>query len=598
MKNSWKKIAPHVFVFTADSCNVYLLRYGKRAIAIDFGTGVFLEHLSTIGVDQIEHVVLTHAHRDQCCGLYRRDQAVFLTHAPAGDRNLLDPTAQSAFWDQYQNNGCPPNYAAPRLPIADLQYDLSADSETQVGPALFCSIATPGHTRGALTYLVQWQGYDLAFCGDAVHAGATLHQPYHLEWDHWTPGGALDAWRGLERLGYCHFDMLLPAHGTPITRRAHAILQKTQKRLMDLARAKGSVCAGAKNRWLATTPLANGSSRVLPHLYHFGANSFLLLSARGEGFVVDPQLADIEQLPALMQTLGIERISATTATHYHSDHSDALNYVRQRFGAAVWLHPQVAAPIADRDTLDVPWLPKESVLADRRLPATGHFRWNEYRFAIRPFPGQTFWHCAFDAVIDERHVLFSGDNFQPPSRWNGTGGFCAFNGSRFGTGFGHSAQVALDLAPDIVCNGHGCIYPFSADHYRRILRWAKSAEQSVRALCPSANWLADYDPRALRLTPFVQSAKPGQTLDLQLVHNNHSQRPVNLSVHPVPPNGWTATPDLRRAHVAAQKERALHFVLRLPRTAAPGRHIFTVDAEIDGQLCAEACVALIDIADK
>jgi len=126
-------------------------------------------------------------------------------------------------------------------------------------------------------------------------------------------------------------------------------------------------------------------------------------------------------------------------------------------GARIWLHPWVAEPIADRSKYDVPWLPAKAVSADRLLPEEGNFRWRDYRFDIRPFPGQTWWHCAFDTQIDGSHVLFSGDNFQPPTRWNGTGGFCGYNGSHF-SGFARSAQIVLDMAPDLICNGHRCIY--------------------------------------------------------------------------------------------------------------------------------------------
>ena len=254
-------------------------------------------------------------------------------------------------------------------------------------------------------------------------------------------------------------------------------------------------------------PLACGAARVLPHLYHFGGNSYLLVSDRGEGLVVDPTLGSIGQLKPLMREIGLKNIGVATATHFHLDHSDALNLVRAQYNAAVWLNPWAAAPLKDRDLYDVPWLPFESIAADRLLPQEGAFRWREYRFAIRPFPGQTWWHCAFDAAIDGRHALFSGDNFQPPARWNGTGGFCAFNGSRFADRFTRSAQTALDIAPQIICNGHGNIYRFAAGHYRRILRWSAKAEKAVQDLCPSAAWLADYDCRALRWQPFVSRAR-------------------------------------------------------------------------------------------
>ena len=36
------------------------------------------------------------------------------------------------------------------------------------------------------------------------------------------------------------------------------------------------------------------------------------------------------------------------------DHSDGLNWVRDQFGAQVWLHPWVSEPLVDRNVMDVP----------------------------------------------------------------------------------------------------------------------------------------------------------------------------------------------------------------------------------------------------
>ena len=144
MAKRWTTLGRDLFLYR-DSCNVYLLRDGERAIAID------------LGVAAVDHVVLSHAHRDQLCGLYRGGRGDFAVHAPAGDRDLLMPCARADFWRHYQHNGCPSSYAAPRLPLADIAFDLAAESETLLGPA--------------------------RFCGDAVHAGGAVQQSYHLEWD-------------------------------------------------------------------------------------------------------------------------------------------------------------------------------------------------------------------------------------------------------------------------------------------------------------------------------------------------------------------------------------------------------------------------------
>lgn len=593
-EKSWQFLERDLFLFP-EACNVYLLRCGDRGLAIDFGSGRWLDHLEEVGVRQVEQVVLTHAHRDQCYGLYRRGTGPWEVHLPQGDARLLRAEGLREFWGTYQKAGCPSCYAAPCLPVANAQADMAPDAERRLGPARLCALSTPGHTPGALTYLVEWRGRHLAFCGDAVGVGGKIHQPFHLEWDHWTPGGVLAAWYGLERLSYCHFDWLLPSHGPPVTRGARACVRLAQQRLMALIRAKGSVCPGERNRWADLEPLECGAFRVLPHLYHFGANSFLLVSESGAGLVVDPFLADIDRLEPLLRELGIDRVEAATASHYHLDHSDGLNRVRDQWGAEVWLHPWVAAPIRDRDRYDVPWLPAAHVVPDHLWPERGKWHWREYCLEVHPFPGQTWWHCAFAAPIDGQWVLFSGDNFQPPSRWNGTGGFCAFNGSRFQEGFSRSAQLVLDLAPDLICNGHGCVYRFAASHYRRILRWSAQAERAVRDLCPSEEWLVDYDCRACCWEPFVSRARPGQKLELILVYHNHRAQEMGLKAAALLPAGWTAQPQERRARLRAGASRRMRLAVEIPRGAEPGRHLIAAEVEIDGRLLGEACVALVDI---
>jgi len=95
-------------------------------------------------------------------------------------------------------------------------------------------------------------------------------------------------------------------------------------------------------------------------------------------------------------------------------------------------------------------------------------------------------------TVDGKKVMFGGDSFQPASRWNGTGGFCAHNNSRFRNGFVPSARLALRWKPDILASGHRAFFRFTPSRFRRILKWAAFAEKAVRVLCPSGNLEADY----------------------------------------------------------------------------------------------------------
>ena len=61
------QISPNLYVLR-DTCNVYVLKDGDRAILIDFGSGHVLNLLGQIGVSKVEAVLHTHHHRDQCQG--------------------------------------------------------------------------------------------------------------------------------------------------------------------------------------------------------------------------------------------------------------------------------------------------------------------------------------------------------------------------------------------------------------------------------------------------------------------------------------------------------------------------------------------------
>jgi len=61
------EIRPGIFRWT-DTCNVYVVRDGTSAIVIDLGDGSVLDALGTIGVKEVDWVLFTHHHREQCQG--------------------------------------------------------------------------------------------------------------------------------------------------------------------------------------------------------------------------------------------------------------------------------------------------------------------------------------------------------------------------------------------------------------------------------------------------------------------------------------------------------------------------------------------------
>ena len=482
-----------------DTCNVYVVRDGPTAIAIDFGTGRWLEALPALGIRRLEHVFLTHHHADQCHGLQARPAWPFSVHAPAGEEAFLSPmgagerTAPGAKFGK----GCPSSYDVLPGGVAGVDYAAMGSYQQMFwGRRRLRFLLTPGHGPHASSVLLDHGGKQVVFCGDAVHAGGTLWQPYHLEWDHWLGTGALAAWEGVGRLRALPIDLLCPAHGPVIGQEIAATLETLAGRLMAFYEAKGNLSPGEPDLFLAPEHRASGARQVLDGLYQFGLNGYLLVAANNEALVIDPTLPDIPELEHLTAELAEAEgrsvaLTAAVATHYHSDHTDALPLLRERYGTTVWLHPEVAAPLRDVTRLDAPWLPAACIEPDRLLPADGTWEWNEHRFRVAHWPSQTWWHCLLMTTVAGRRVAFSGDFFNPTSRYNGTGGFCAHNRCRFREGYVASARRLIEWAPEVIAAGHGQYFAYRESKLRKIIAWAQRAEAAVTALCPSGD-LQDY----------------------------------------------------------------------------------------------------------
>ena len=474
-----------------DTCNVYVVVRGDRAYAIDFGSGAWMKRAAALKLPKISDVLLTHHHRDQCEGLQRVASRNFAVHAPAGEERFLDPDRVMQFWNTRRNSGNPASYDVVDRGIDAISYDMGGFADVFFGTERVRFLHTPGHGPNALTVLIDHHGEQIAFCGDAAHAGATIHQPYHLEWDHWTGSGALAAWEGVQRLANVRIDVLLPSHGPAITSARRTLLTLCDK-LLAFYSAKGNICPDEPDHYVVPTVNAGAWRQLLPNLYQFGVNGYLLRANDNSALIVDPYLGDTESLDALLAALPSVTITACTATHYHFDHLDAAPLLRERYGATFFLHPRVAAPLKKLGDIDAPWLTKTALRGDRAMPMRGKWRWNQYTFDVAPFGGQTWWHACFMTVVDGTKVFFGGDNFQPNSRWNGTGGFSSFNGSRFREGFEASAKLVQDWKPDLIMNGHNTYQRFHASQFRKIAAWSRRAEAAVKALCPSGDLERDY----------------------------------------------------------------------------------------------------------
>src|SRR5437588_4316098 len=99
-----QQLSPSLFRVN-DICNVYLIRRGERAILVDSGSGLVLEALERLGIKQVDWVIHTHFHRDQCDGTARLAASGAKVAVPRGEASYFADAG--GFW---RNRGIYDNY--------------------------------------------------------------------------------------------------------------------------------------------------------------------------------------------------------------------------------------------------------------------------------------------------------------------------------------------------------------------------------------------------------------------------------------------------------------------------------------------------------
>ena len=165
------------------SVNAYLVKTGDKLILVDAGTagnfgptlGQLTKSLAQAGYtpDQIDAVLITHAHVDHVGGLMDGDKMVF----PNATVYISKPEAE--FWFGAKSKGNIPEKLKGFYKFADASvspYIKAGKVKTfDYGEELFPGImplARPGHTPGHTFYMLTSKGEKLVFWGDVIHSAA------------------------------------------------------------------------------------------------------------------------------------------------------------------------------------------------------------------------------------------------------------------------------------------------------------------------------------------------------------------------------------------------------------------------------------------
>ncbi|MFT4171586.1 MAG: MBL fold metallo-hydrolase [Rhodocyclaceae bacterium] len=182
---------------TQTAVNGFLIHTGGHLVLIDTGAaqcfgptlGKIADNIRAAGYNpaDVDTVLLTHMHPDHLCGLLGADGQAAFTQA-----TVWAAKADADFWLSQQAADAAPEGARPFFKMAReaiAPYTAKAsfktfDTDAELLPGLK-ALATPGHTPGHSSYLLESRGQRLLIWGDIVHSHAVqfVHPEVSIEFD-------------------------------------------------------------------------------------------------------------------------------------------------------------------------------------------------------------------------------------------------------------------------------------------------------------------------------------------------------------------------------------------------------------------------------
>jgi glyoxylase-like metal-dependent hydrolase (beta-lactamase superfamily II) len=554
-----------------------------------------------------EWVLFTHHHPDQASAARHLVAAGAKAVVPAAERRYFEDAQR--VWDAADDRldhdyNCRPDLTTLRDSAPVALAVKGGDVHDWEG-LNFEVIETPGHTDGSVTYLVELHGQRVAFTGDLIYGPGQIHDMYSLQkafagmnGGYWGFGGAVeDVKASLDRVLERKPSLLIPSHGMVIRDPASAVAQLKQN-LDAVMENYLTTCAWRANK-------AEVNQKNMPALFEplppvpypkwcrdIAYTTKAIVADDKSVFLSDCGSAKvIEELQRLQKSREIGKIEGLWITHYHDDHTEAVNLARHRFGFPVYAQRELVDVLEHPRAYHLPCLFPESIHIDRILQDGETFQWKEFKLTAYFFPGQTLYHAGLLVERDGFKVFFTGDNFSNRS----ISDVCSQNRNFSGhdVGYEKCLRLLLETKPDILMAAHWGPLPVS--YVEKTIAYLQEREKLYAKLFPYDNVNFGLDPYWIRAYPFRQEALPGASVEIGVRVMNHAARAKKVSVALALQEGWKEKRSVAVAEIPARTEGRLGLSAIAPERSDRRRHVLGISAVVDGRPMGESAAAIVDL---
>ncbi len=632
-----RKISEHLYRFT-DTCNVYVVKDGETALLIDAGFGAVLDCLSEIGCRQVEWVLHTHHHRDQCWGDPKLTKAGARLAVPQYERHLFEKA--ELFWqtrrvfDNYDDRN---NFfsVAHDLPVSATLNDYE---EFAWHHYRFYVLPAKGHTQGSVVLLAQIDGRLVAFSGDLMVEGGKLYQLHAMEYCYGDMTGALFTLQSIQALrdalnGEVVAGRSFKAAGPPLGLPSHGEflqdplgdIDRLEKSLTQLASLGRGLRVGGRESIPEMLYLPEPRFvEISDHLLWGGSWTcsffYVVLSRSGKALFVDyghsfhPHMHTFadhnglevmrfveHHLKQLHQEYGVHTLDLVIPTHIHDDHTCGIPHLQRFYKTQCWALDTVAQVLADPAAwTSTPCTFHKPIRIDRVLQDGEQFDWEDYTFNIDFAPGQTEYHSVLSAEIDGQKVAFTGDNYfmqevlvsgkveQKPYQTT-----VLRNSFQLGM-HRRCIEVMNRVAPDLICPGHLGVWKCDEGALREYSNFIHRKERIFRQLVaqPSDQYI---DLFWARMMPYLAQVKPEEQLEYRLLLRNNFGTETTYQARLIAPDGWRTASEFAEVTIPADGTGDLILAATVPAAADGIRRLMTAEISIEGASQGPLVEALVTV---
>ena len=588
MEPRFSQLSEHLYIHHGH-VNTGILRDRNRALLIDPSGSTLQTTLVRLGINQIEHILFTHHHRDNTANFPISDNV--RVGVPEKEASWF--TEVETFWNDPQYRWHLYNYHPHNLMLADairVTDTYTEGAQIAWGSASVKVIETPGHTDGSVTYLIDVDGKRFAFSGDIIYDEGKLWELYSLQKGQQTSDyhgflGARDELKeSLEKVRQTSPTMLIPTHGA---------VMDNPDRAIDVLLERLAYCY---DRYVAISALRHYFPQLFAEfeghpghmpiregkpppecLRHFGT-TWMIISENDEAFVMDcgsPNV--IKQIQQLQADNEISDVTQLWVTHYHDDHVNAIPEFQETFPCETITDTVVAAVITNPLGFRLPCISPAVTRVDRTTQDGDSWQWNEFTMTAYHFPGQTYYHGGL--LVEGRGVrmFFAGDSFTMA----GIDDYCSGNRNLLGADVGYQKCLRLiqELKPTHIFNCHvDPAFDFTDDEIACMLDTLAEREKCYTELFPWDHANYGMDEHWIRCYPYEQEIAPGGTAQLRVEITNHSDEPRTATAQPILPASWGMEIAPAETTILPKAAGGFGFSIPIPRhCTASGRVVIPVD---------------------